>query len=82
MLILSCLAHRDLKSPNLVVDKHWRVKVTDFNLSRIMHNSNVTSSVSANNPRWLAPEAIASQAFSKAADVYSFGIVSQITPTH
>lgn len=40
-----------------------------------MYNTAVTSSVSANNPRWLAPEAIATQSFSKAADVYSFGIV-------
>ncbi|KAK9807281.1 hypothetical protein WJX73_007482 [Symbiochloris irregularis] len=69
------ILHRDLKSPNLVVDKHWRCKVTDFNLSRVMNNTTVTSSVSANNPRWLAPEAIASQHFSKAADVYSFGVV-------
>jgi serine/threonine protein kinase len=28
------IVHRDLKSPNLLVDKHWRVKVCDFNLSR------------------------------------------------
>lgn len=69
------ILHRDLKSPNLVVDRHWHVKVTDFNLSRIMYNTAVTSSVSANNPRWLAPEAIATQSFSKAADVYSFGII-------
>ena len=30
------IIHADLKSPNLVCDGHWRVKVTDFNLSRIM----------------------------------------------
>ena len=43
--------HRDLKSANLLVDKHWRVKVADFNLSRVMHASAVVSSVSATNPR-------------------------------
>ncbi len=53
------ILHRDLKSPNLLVDKHWRVKVTDFNLSSMLHSEadtyGVLSSV-ANNPRWLAPE--------------------------
>lgn len=52
------ILHRDLKSPNLLVDKHWRLKVTDFNLSS-MHSGDqshgLESSV-ANNPRWLAPE--------------------------
>ncbi len=53
------ILHRDLKSPNLLVDKHWRVKVTDFNLSSMLRSEadtyGVLSSV-ANNPRWLAPE--------------------------
>lgn len=72
------ILHRDLKSPNLLVDKHWRIKVTDFNLSSMLYSSShprsFNSSV-ANNPRWLAPEVVAYQQYSKAADVYSFGII-------
>ena len=53
------ILHRDLKSPNLLVDKHWRVKVTDFNLSSMLRldadTAGLDSSI-ANNPRWLAPE--------------------------
>ena len=45
------ILHRDLKSANLLVDKHWRAKVADFNLSRVMHASTVVSSVAATNPR-------------------------------
>lgn len=30
------ICHRDLKSSNLVVDRNWIVKVTDFGMSRIM----------------------------------------------
>lgn len=56
------IIHRDLKSPNLLVDKHWRVKVCDFNLSRVESSAqDKTSSISANNPRWLAPEVISSR---------------------
>lgn len=69
------ILHRDLKSPNLLVDKHWRCKIADFNLSRVMETTAVMSSITANNPRWLAPEVITRQEYSKAADIFSFGII-------
>ena len=62
------------QSPNLVVDKHWRVKVTDFNLSLIDGTDQDTGPVSANNPRWLAPESIRAREFSTQSDVFSFGV--------
>lgn len=55
------IVHRDLKSPNLLVDKHWRVKIGDFNLSRVEDTEEKTTSITANNPRWLAPEVISMQ---------------------
>ncbi|KAL4452237.1 hypothetical protein ABPG75_007899 [Micractinium tetrahymenae] len=68
------IIHRDLKSANLLVDKHWRVRVCDFNLSRVMEDSAVLSSVAATNPRWLAPEILSGKGYTKVSDVYSFGI--------
>ncbi len=47
----------------------------DFNLSRVMDNAAVLSSLNANNPRWLAPEVILRQGYSKASDVFAFGVV-------
>ena len=43
------------------MDKHWRVKIGDFNLSRVENTQEKTTSITANNPRWLAPEVISKQ---------------------
>jgi len=69
------IVHRDLKSPNLLVDGLWHVKVSDFNLSRTLENNSVVSSLQITNPRWLAPEVLKGGQAGTAADVYSFGVV-------
>jgi serine/threonine protein kinase len=69
------IVHRDLKSPNLLVEDSWRCKVADFNLSKIMEDSAAASGVGATNPRWLAPEVLAGKPTAPANDVFSFGVV-------
>jgi serine/threonine protein kinase len=53
------IAHRDLKSANLLVNADWQVKVADFNLSRSIDVNTTASTVVMTNPRWLAPEVVA-----------------------
>ena len=48
-----------LCAPFRLVDVHWRVKVSDFNLSKILEDTLLLSSAQATNPRWLAPEVLA-----------------------
>ncbi|PRW33138.1 Serine threonine- kinase CTR1 [Chlorella sorokiniana] len=69
------IIHRDLKSPNLLVDSNWGIKVTDFNLSKILEDTTHSTSMAAMNPRWLAPEVMRGGRATKASDVYAFGIV-------
>lgn len=69
------IIHRDLKSPNLLVDSHWRVKVCDFNMSRIMEESGQGSSLAGTNPRWLAPELLSGEHATTYSDVFAFGVV-------
>ncbi|CAH9094942.1 unnamed protein product [Cuscuta europaea] len=52
------IVHRDLKSPNLLVDNDWNVKVCDFGLSRLKHNTFLSSKSTAGTPEWMAPEVL------------------------
>ncbi|KAK6127737.1 hypothetical protein DH2020_038513 [Rehmannia glutinosa] len=52
------IVHRDLKSPNLLVDKNWVVKVCDFGLSRMKHSTFLSSRSTAGTAEWMAPEVL------------------------
>ncbi len=51
------------------------MQVCDFNLSRVMEESAILSSMAATNPRWLAPEILAGRGYTFSSDIYSFGII-------
>ncbi|XP_010242197.1 PREDICTED: serine/threonine-protein kinase EDR1-like [Nelumbo nucifera] len=69
------IVHRDLKSPNLLVDKNWVVKVCDFGLSRLKHNTFLSSKSTAGTPEWMAPEVLRNERSNEKCDVYSFGVI-------
>ncbi|KAL2461732.1 protein tyrosine kinase family protein [Abeliophyllum distichum] len=68
------IVHRDLKSPNLLVDKNWVVKVGDFGLSK-MKDSTFLSSKSNAGTEWMAPEVLRNEPSDEKCDVYSFGVI-------
>jgi serine/threonine-protein kinase CTR1 len=69
------IVHRDLKSPNLLVDKTWTVKVCDFGLSRFKENTFISSKSAAGTPEWMAPEILRDEPSDEKSDVYSFGVI-------
>ncbi|XP_004487152.1 serine/threonine-protein kinase EDR1 isoform X2 [Cicer arietinum] len=69
------IVHRDLKSANCLVNKHWTVKICDFGLSRIMIESPIKDSSSAGTPEWMAPELIRNEPFTEKCDIFSLGVI-------
>ncbi|KAL4560413.1 hypothetical protein LXL04_032564 [Taraxacum kok-saghyz] len=69
------IVHRDLKSPNLLVDKNYTVKVSDFGLSRLKANTFLSSKSAAGTPQWMAPEVLNDEPSDEKSDVYSFGVI-------
>ncbi|CAI0410675.1 unnamed protein product [Linum tenue] len=69
------IVHRDLKSPNLLVDSTYTVKVCDFGLSRPKANTYLSSKTAAGTPEWMAPEVLRNEQSNEKSDVYSFGVV-------
>lgn len=69
------IVHRDLKSPNLLVDGNYTVKVCDFGLSRSKANTFLSSKTAAGTPEWMAPEVLRDEPSNEKSDVYSFGVI-------
>lgn len=69
------IVHRDLKSPNLLVDDKYTVKVCDFGLSRTKANTFLSSKTAGGTPEGMAPEVLRNEYSNEKSDVYSFGVI-------
>ena len=69
------IVHRDIKSANCLVNKHWTVKICDFGLSRMMIDEHINDSSSAGTPEWMAPELFRNEPFNEKCDIFSLGVI-------
>ncbi|KUF90612.1 serine/threonine-protein kinase drkD [Phytophthora nicotianae] len=74
------ILHRDLKSPNLLVDSSYALKISDFGLARVRaHFQTMTGN--CGTTQWMAPEVLAAEKYTEKADVFSYGVVVWETVT-
>lgn len=66
--------HRDLKSKNVLLDRHLRAKLSDFGLSRET-SLEETMTNGIGTILWSAPEVLEGRPYDEKADIFSFGIV-------
>ena len=68
------IAHRDLKSSNILFTHEMEVQICDFGVSRSMPNT-TEKSKTAGTWRWMAPEIVGGKKISMMCDVFSFSMV-------
>ena len=69
------VVHRDLKSPNVLLDDALCARITDFGLSTFAHDHSKTVSKVAGTPHWASPEQLLEQKLYADTDVFSFGVI-------
>ena len=70
------IIHRDLKPSNIILDEHLFPKISDFGLSKIKgHKSVDPGNKYKGTPAYIPPETWQHHIYSKAGDVYSFGLI-------
>ncbi|VDD86569.1 unnamed protein product [Enterobius vermicularis] len=69
------IIHRDLKSPNILVNDQYVLKICDFGNSHIWDKQRSTVMSFCGTAAWMAPEIIKKEPCSEKVDIWSYGVV-------
>lgn len=80
------IVHRDIKSMNILLTADYATKICDFGMARLLEDLEPSQEVASpervapaevitGTPQWLAPEIGEGEVYTRAADVFSFGVV-------
>jgi hypothetical protein len=66
--------HRDLKPSNILLDRDWRIRISDFETFK-WETSSTTRTTQVGTPCYMAPECYENDGYSRPVDVFSFGLI-------
>ena len=72
------ITHCDLKSSNILLDKNYHVKITDFGLSKIiniLYENEGETKGKFGTIHWMPPEIMKSLKYEEKSDVFSYGMI-------
>ncbi|KAJ5072443.1 serine/threonine-protein kinase tnni3k-related [Anaeramoeba ignava] len=69
------IVHRDLKTPNILLDRHGDAKIADFGLSKTVNAARTHLNTLVGTFNWMAPEVMYGQNYSFPADIYALAII-------
>lgn len=68
------IIHRDIKTPNIIIDENYHSKLCDFSFS--CHEDCIEkNNFVFGTEEFMSPEVISSLDYDKSTDIFSFGIV-------
>jgi serine/threonine protein kinase len=71
------IVHRDLKTPNILLDDRLLPKIADFGLGRFVTDCEAVQKLTGNigTPIWMAPELLTGAEYGTPVDVYAYGVI-------
>jgi serine/threonine protein kinase/Tfp pilus assembly protein PilF len=68
--------HRDLKSPNILIDKKGEARIVDFGIARSLTGKSITRvGAMIGTPEYMSPEQTEAKELDHRCDIYSLGII-------
>jgi serine/threonine-protein kinase len=73
------IVHRDLKTPNIMLDSHGAVRLMDFGIAKLFGTEGTTSATGTGHvvgtPEYMSPEQVRAEPVDARSDIYALGIV-------